>query len=49
MHRKVTLLFFMYTTLQGGRLLAAELDSLLLREDHVWFEDRWMIASCCDE
>jgi hypothetical protein len=18
-------------------------------EDHVWFEDRWMVASCCDE
>jgi hypothetical protein len=19
------------------------------REDHVWFEDRWMVASLCDE
>jgi hypothetical protein len=18
-------------------------------EDHVWFEERWMVASCCDE
>jgi hypothetical protein len=18
-------------------------------EDHVWFEDRWMVTSCCDE
>jgi hypothetical protein len=21
----------------------------LLFEDHVWFEDRWMVASLCDE
>jgi hypothetical protein len=21
----------------------------LLLEDHVWFEDRWMVASWCDE
>jgi hypothetical protein len=21
----------------------------LLHEDHVWFEDRWMVASFCDE
>jgi hypothetical protein len=21
----------------------------LKREDHVWFEDRWMVASLCDE
>jgi hypothetical protein len=20
-----------------------------LLEDHVWFEDRWMVASLCDE
>jgi hypothetical protein len=20
-----------------------------LNEDHVWFEDRWMVASLCDE
>jgi hypothetical protein len=20
-----------------------------LTEDHVWFEDRWMVASLCDE
>jgi hypothetical protein len=22
---------------------------LLRHEDHVWFEDRWMVASLCDE
>jgi hypothetical protein len=22
---------------------------LLIAEDHVWFEDRWMVASLCDE
>jgi hypothetical protein len=22
---------------------------LHLLEDHVWFEDRWMVASLCDE
>jgi hypothetical protein len=21
----------------------------MLGEDHVWFEDRWMVASLCDE
>jgi hypothetical protein len=21
----------------------------LVAEDHVWFEDRWMVASLCDE
>jgi hypothetical protein len=23
--------------------------SRLLGEDHVWFEDRWMVTSLCDE
>jgi hypothetical protein len=23
--------------------------ALLDVEDHVWFEDRWMVASLCDE
>jgi hypothetical protein len=23
--------------------------NVLLPEDHVWFEDRWMVASLCDE
>jgi hypothetical protein len=23
--------------------------SSMPREDHVWFEDRWMVASLCDE
>jgi hypothetical protein len=22
---------------------------LVISEDHVWFEDRWMVASLCDE
>jgi hypothetical protein len=24
-------------------------DALLTAEDHVWFEDRWMVAPLCDE
>jgi hypothetical protein len=24
-------------------------DFILQVEDHVWFEDRWMVASLCDE
>jgi hypothetical protein len=24
-------------------------DFRFLFEDHVWFEDRWMVASLCDE
>jgi hypothetical protein len=24
-------------------------DSSRQAEDHVWFEDRWMVASLCDE
>jgi hypothetical protein len=24
-------------------------DDWLKTEDHVWFEDRWMVASLCDE
>jgi hypothetical protein len=24
-------------------------DDLSIFEDHVWFEDRWMVASLCDE
>jgi hypothetical protein len=23
--------------------------TLVVIEDHVWFEDRWMVASLCDE
>jgi hypothetical protein len=26
-----------------------ELETIELVEDHVWFEDRWMVASLCDE
>jgi hypothetical protein len=24
-------------------------DFVVVDEDHVWFEDRWMVASLCDE
>jgi hypothetical protein len=32
-------------------VLQVELDEMKSRpsEDHVWFEDRWMVASLCDE
>jgi hypothetical protein len=32
---------------QGARLL--QVRARLLHEDHVWFEDRWMVDSLCDE
>jgi hypothetical protein len=28
---------------------AKEVEKLGADEDHVWFEDRWMVASLCDE
>jgi hypothetical protein len=28
---------------------AAEAPTRAADEDHVWFEDRWMVASLCDE
>jgi hypothetical protein len=31
--------------LEKTRTLAANWEA----EDHVWFEDRWMVASLCDE
>jgi hypothetical protein len=31
------------------RMLVTLHQSWSLREDHVWFEDRWMVASLCDE
>jgi hypothetical protein len=31
----------------GERLRGAAREGLI--EDHVWFEDRWMVASLCDE
>jgi hypothetical protein len=31
----------------GGAIV--NLMSYSLFEDHVWFEDRWMVASLCDE
>jgi hypothetical protein len=40
----------------GGAFLHAESHGFVLGrkgysifEDHVWFEDRWMVASLCDE
>jgi hypothetical protein len=30
-------------------LLTKALANYLSSEDHVWFEDRWMVASLCDE
>jgi hypothetical protein len=29
--------------------IKSEVQRLLDAEDHVWFEDRWMVASLCDE
>jgi hypothetical protein len=29
--------------------LAGSMSSTAEAEDHVWFEDRWMVASLCDE
>jgi hypothetical protein len=42
------------STLSKLDALTTEYDELkarttLLGEDHVWFEDRWMVASLCDE
>jgi hypothetical protein len=34
---KVHLMWYFIMKMQG------------LVEDHVWFEDRWMVASLCDE
>jgi hypothetical protein len=36
----------------GGRVLTGQLaprHRIEDVEDHVWFEDRWMVASLCDE
>jgi hypothetical protein len=40
--------------LKRNNLLLEVNDGLSLKpevegEDHVWFEDRWMVASLCDE
>jgi hypothetical protein len=32
-----------------SRLLGLNLLISTMCEDHVWFEDRWMVASLCDE
>jgi predicted Co/Zn/Cd cation transporter (cation efflux family) len=32
-----------------GGMVALQMPQTLLFEDHVWFEDRWMVASLCDE
>jgi hypothetical protein len=33
----------------SSRLFLKKNSSLWPSEDHVWFEDRWMVASLCDE
>jgi hypothetical protein len=43
-----SILFFFFSL----RLLYVYFDNALIKgeiEDHVWFEDRWMVASWCDE
>jgi hypothetical protein len=34
---------------QAGTANAVEAGDREVPEDHVWFEDRWMVASLCDE
>jgi hypothetical protein len=34
---------------KGKEPAAKDADEEPLFEDHVWFEDRWMVASLCDE
>jgi hypothetical protein len=42
----VSFLFFSLVLLYGGVVNALIKGEI---EDHVWFEDRWMVASLCDE
>jgi hypothetical protein len=32
-----------------GQISLLEKHTYIPGEDHVWFEDRWMVASWCDE
>jgi hypothetical protein len=35
--------------LRGSVFITFEEFEAVAAEDHVWFEDRWMVASLCDE
>jgi hypothetical protein len=41
------LLFALFSSFATFIAIEVFLEGIL--EDHVWFEDRWMVASCCDE
>jgi hypothetical protein len=32
-----------------GSIMIIVREHVHIGEDHVWFEDRWMVASLCDE
>jgi hypothetical protein len=38
-----------FRTRWGARWIGSIRDATGYFEDHVWFEDRWMVASLCDE
>jgi hypothetical protein len=33
----------------GMPMVTKRMKCTVIVEDHVWFEDRWMVASLCDE
>jgi hypothetical protein len=41
--------FFKFLKTSDNFKWTDEADQALEDEDHVWFEDRWMVASSCDE
>jgi hypothetical protein len=45
------LLFVSFLSFSLGSLYVCIVNALIKGEieDHVWFEDRWMVASWCDE
>jgi hypothetical protein len=45
------LCLFLFFSFSLGLLYVCVVNALIKREieDHVWFEDRWMVASWCDE
>jgi hypothetical protein len=43
------MMFILVMDVLGHMISKAADEGLLLPEDHVWFEDRWMVASLCDE
>jgi hypothetical protein len=42
-------MFWILLTPLWSKWLGTGFTLLVLTEDHVWFEDRWMVASLCDE